>query len=128
MVHRIQLSADLTSLIFGEHHSSLSLHRSAQGMMGCAVLFQTHCTSSTPSAGRQLPPPSRACPTPPPWCEPDPWLTWRTLTVSCGDFIINCVFYLWPFCQFYRAAHTNTSSAKVCVILLQPEVVRCESV
>ncbi|XP_077077561.1 dedicator of cytokinesis protein 9 isoform X10 [Siphateles boraxobius] len=43
--------------------------RYAQWMMGCAVLFQTHCTSLMPSAGRPLPPPSRACPTPPRWCD-----------------------------------------------------------
>lgn len=46
--------------------------------MGCVVLFQIHCTSSTPSAGRPLPPPSRACPTPPQWCEPDPCIDLMT--------------------------------------------------
>ncbi len=51
----------------------LRLHRSVQWMMGCAVLFQIHCTSSMPSAGRPLPPLSRACQTPPQWCEPDPY-------------------------------------------------------
>lgn len=46
--------------------------------MGCVVPFQIHCTSSTPSAGRPLPPPSRACLTPPQWCEPDPCIDLMT--------------------------------------------------
>ncbi len=60
----------------------LRLHRSVQWMMGRAVLFQIHCTSSMPSAGRPLPPLSRACQTPPQWCEPDPCSDLMTFHLS----------------------------------------------
>ncbi len=60
----------------------LRLHRLVQWMMGRAVLFQIHCTSSMPSAGRPLPPLYRACQTPPQWCEPDPCSDLMTFHLS----------------------------------------------
>lgn len=124
--HRIQHSADLIEemccIIADLLFLSLSLHRYAQWMMGCAVLFQTLCTSSMPSAGRPLPPPSRACPTPPQWCEPDPCPALVTFDLSNPDtHVITGVEEIYMFpphpgdfsdCFLWRL------NQKLCILLL----------